>query len=654
LQKINHSKKSGLMENQSPIKMCKGGGGEKSDQDDPRPKVPQVTKSQKAGGLVEIITPENPKDFFISGINVYNRPKPMCSRSDQESKAATHELENKARRMDPKDHFTAYLYGAKTTIQIPVEKHCYLRVPMAWIVYQTSQHFIDGFLDHLVQTLAHKQAREFRRTIRATMVLRRHGIGYKPKIASPPTADSASFPFLHIFCSNPCLYSMIKSKMSSDSTKRKYMCREFYQKLFAGGHAAKYLLTFRTPYGVKSRSNVTPNCKMLDIPKYRECFVAHEMDLNSDTIILSNLGITSNGWVRVTKGQLFDNRVRTQAVANSSFEITGDVVASGISLTEIEETKWDDLVEVALDIECHSVSRGFPEYTNTGDVVNYVGLVKYSALDMNNKETHCLCLGDVDIRSTDDGKTVDTAHMHVFKHETELLNYIPKFMNENDVDVIKTYFGNNFDWRYLDGRGTLASFVQKCPDLEMFLRCVQSYHRAHMVYKDLQGTLIDAEERFRDYGEISSKQYTEQSRDIFTEMNETLGFGQRRAWREPQPKTVHYALWGLWPKEFPDTPLNLRKLNEEEAMLKSEQMYEYFASQPAVQYHYMHRLRAVKGNLVYKNMGSKAMGENFLMYPDLGRVHIDQFAFFKNSMFRLSGGQVPRGDQVRHAVQAAV
>lgn len=625
------------MEDQVPCKRPTPSktGAQKSDPVGP-PDIPQVTEAQRAGGLVQIITPENPKDFFISGINVYNRSKPACSREDQESKAAVHDRESKARRKDPKDHFTAYLYGAKTTIQVPVEKHCYIRVPMAWIVYQSSQHFINGFLDHLVQTLFPKQAREFRRTIRATIVLRRHGVGYKPKIASPPTTDSASFPFLHVFCSNPCLYTMIKSKMSSDSTKRKYMSREFYQKLFAGGAAAKYLLTFRTSYGVKSRSNVTPDRKMLDKPKYRECFVSHEMDLNSDTMILSNLGVTSNGWIRVTKGQLFDNRVRSQAVANSTFEITGDVVATGIPLAEVAETKWDDLVEVALDIECHSVSRGFPQYTNTGDVVNYVGLVKYSALDMDKKETHCLCLGKLDTRPTDDGQTVDTAHMHVFEHETELLNYIPTFVNEHDVDVLKTYNGNTFDWKYLDGRATIAGFAQKCTDLEMFLRCVQSYHRAHMVYKDLQGALGDLEESFRDYGEISPKQFTDQSRDIYTEMNETLGYGQRRVWREPQPKTIHYALWGLWPKECQDTPLDLKRRNEDAALRKAEEMYEYFSVQPAIRYHYMHRLRAVKGSLVYKNMGSKAMGENFLMYPDLGRVHIDQFTFFKNSLFRLS------------------
>jgi len=595
----------------------------------------QLPRSHR-NGMIEIITPENPKDFFISGINVYNRPKPECTLDDQISKAVMHAKESRGYRRDPKDRFTAYLYGTETTIQVPIEKHCYIRVPDAWVVYQNSQSFVNGFLDNLVRTLLPRQASAFRSTIRASLVFRRHGVGYKPKVTNPPTADSASFLFLHVFCSNPCLYGLIKSKMSSNTAKRKFWGKDFYKTLFRGSAANKYLLTFRNPFGVRARSNVAPDANFLDNPKYYECFVAHETDINADTMALSNLGITSNGWVRITRGQLFDNRLREKAVSTSTYEITGNVVATGIPLSEIEETKCGEMTELALDIECNSVSRGFPQFTNAGDVVNYISLVKYSALDMDKAETHCLCLGELTTRDTDDGKTVDTAHMHVFEHETELLNYVPKFICENNVDILQTYNGNNFDWKYLDGRATIANFVQRCDDLDMFLRCVKSYHKAHLKYKDLQGALVDLEESFQVYQEINVNQYNEQCREIYGEINETLGFGKAKAWREPQPKTVHHALWGLWPKEFVDTPDHLKAANEEAALRKAEEMYQYFSVQPPIKYHYMHRLRAVKGELVYKVTGSKAMGENSLTYPDLGRVHVDQFSFFKNSLFRLN------------------
>ena len=593
-----------------------------------------------AAGFVRHLSDEHPLDMFITGIKVVDRPYPSCTVENRIQCASQYRSQ---RAKKPTDHFTAYLFGPKTTAQVPIEKHCYIRVPDAWIPFRQNQTFINSFLTELVKVLVpRKYASAYRRTIRATLVMRRHGIGYRPKITSPPTPDSREFPFLHVFCSNPLLYNAIRSKMSSKTTKREFWRNDFYTNLFQGANGTKFLLKYRDPKGLKVRSNVVSERNFLQMPHFAECFVAHEMSINADTVTLSNLGITSNGWVRISRGQLFDNTRRASSVSNSSFEVVGNVVAKGIPLAEIEETKCADMTTVALDIECHSESRGFPQYTNVGDCVNYVGVVQYSSLDVSQTTTHCFCLGDVDLHPTDDGKTVDTAFMHVYQHETAMLNGVSDFIAGvgefvgTDVASIHTFNGNTFDWKYMDGRATLANFVQSCGSLEQFWTHVQTYHRCHLNYKELTGELADLDESFNDYGEITKKQFDERSREIYSQINEQLGYGTRRAWREPQPKTVHHAIWGLWPKEFIDTPATFKARNAEIAFRNVEKMYEYFSTQPPITYHFMHKLRAQKGDLVYKRMGSKAMGENFLMYPDLSRIHVDQFTYFKNSLFRLN------------------
>ncbi len=593
-----------------------GGGGTK---EPPPPVVPR--------SLVRQITKDAPLDLFINGITIADRPYPPCTRDTQESNAS--QYARQTRSISPKDRFTAYIYAHQTTVQIPIEKHCYLRVPDAWVVYHQSQHFVDQFLTHLVQTLFPRDTRAYRATIRATMVFRRHGIGYKPKIASPPTNDSAEFPFLHIFCSNPFLYAMLKSKLSSHTTKREYMKRDFYERLFKGTSGIPYLLKFRNPFGVKTRSNVIPDARLLADPKSREWFVAHETDINATTMALANLGITSNGWIRLTRGTLYDNRHRTSAISNSTFEVTGTVCARGLTLEEVEETKCSDMAIAALDIECQSATRGFPAYHNAGDVVNYVGLVKYSLLDMTKRETFCLCLGDLTTRTTDDGSTVDSAHMRVFEHETELLNAVPDFINRKDIDVLTTYNGTNFDYAYLDGRAVMASFVQYCDSYEAFSGHVETYHRAHLNYMDLKAQLVDLAEDL-EWGRLTAKAHRECECECFRELNSILGYGAKKAWREPQPRTIHHAMWRIWPKERSDTPRELRARNAICAYESAKQLYEYFHDQPPIRYHYMHRLRAKKAALVYKQLGSNSMGDNCLTYPDTGRVHIDQFLFVKN------------------------
>ena len=252
-----------------------------------------------------------------------------------------------------------------------------------------------------------------------------------------------------------------------------------------------------------------------------------------------------------------------------------------------------------------------------------------------SKETYCLCLGNTNTRPSDDGKTVDTAHMQVYQHETELLNGVADFLNDHDIDVISTYNGNTFDWKYMDGRAVLAHFIQHCEDFEQFWSHVTVYHKHHLIYQDLQGQLVDLEEA-KEYHEVTQKEYDEQLKDIHLGINETLGNGAIRSKREPMPKTVHHALWNIWPKEYEDTPKELKEQNQKEALAHAKKLYEYFHGQPPIHYHYMHRLRAKKGNLVYRSVGSKAMGENFFMYPDLARVHVDQLSYFKKSLFRLS------------------
>lgn len=599
-------------------------------------KSSELGPSPGSGGLVRQITEDAPMDFFMVGLDVFDKPLPACALADRERETAMY-ASSRSRR-SPADRFTAYIYGHETTIQLPVEKHVYLRVPEAWQVYMTSTHFINGFLDHLVSTLCRRDARAYRATIQATMVWRRHGVGYKPKITIPPTSDSASFLFLRVLCSNAFLYGLLRSKLGSRTTVREFWKNDFYEALFKGP-GGKYLLVFRDPRASINRSNVLQDASILGNPKSREWFVVHESTnmVNNKTMVISNLGITSNGWIRITRGQLFDNRARGAAVSHNTYEIIGQVRACGIPLDQVEETKCDDLTIVALDIECQSDTGSFPQYQVAGDLVNYVGLVKYSALDMDTKETHCVCLGNITRdRVLDDGKTVDTAILHVFEHETEVLNYTAQFLNETNTSAIHTYNGNTFDWKYMDGRAVMAGFAQRCSDFEQYYDHVESYHRAHMAYKDLQGQLADLEEAHNEYGQYTKKVFENMQREIYKDINEVLGYGQRTSWREPMPRTVHHGLWGLWPREFEDTPDSVKAHNKGLAFESARAMYDYFHDQPPITYHYMHQLRAMKGALVYKSMGSKAMGENFLMYPDIGRVHIDQFTFFKNSQFRLS------------------
>ena len=240
--------------------------------------------------LVRRITPEKPIDLFISGITVLDKKLPACTREDQHLKAA--QYDRTYRKKSVHDHFVAYVYGHKTTVQIPIEKHCFLRLPQAWQIYIGMPHFTNQFLDHLLRILLPREHHAYRKTIRGSIVMRRYGVGYKPKVEKVPTADSAEFPFLHIFCSNPFLYSLLRSKFSSKTISREYFKREFYQKLFQGTAANKYLLKWKDPYGNKNRSNVMSDPHLLNKVESKEWFVAHEMDLNGDTMTLSNLGIT--------------------------------------------------------------------------------------------------------------------------------------------------------------------------------------------------------------------------------------------------------------------------------------------------------------------------------------------------------------------------
>lgn len=581
------------------------------------------------------ITPENPLDLFIGGIKVVDRPYPSCSKKDQATQAAEYVMESKQRR-DPTDHFTAYIYSHQHTIQLPVEKHFYLRIPATWQVYRQSKSFVAEFLDGLVRhVVPSREFFEFRQSIRASMVWRKHGIGYRPKITVPPTLDSREYLYLLIHCSSPYLYNSLKRNLQSNDAKRAFWKSDFYSGLFSGA-MRKYLMVWKNPNAGAHRANIKIDPSMLSHVRYLECFVGHEFNktVNNNTMVLSNLGITSNGWIRITSGTLMDNSKRSQSVSNSRYEVVGDVKACGISLDEIEETRCAEMSIVSLDIECQSETGEFPNYSKAGDVVNYVGLVKYQLLG-NEVEYDCLCLGPIQTRSQDDGKTVDTARMHVYQHETELLNGLADYINSNDIDVLETFNGLNFDWQYLDGRAVLASFIQHCSSPQQLFSHVQQYHQSHLDYLEQMQQLAELTESYEDYKDITKKEYTDLRSELFGEISETLGFGKKKSsYFEPKPKSIHIALWGVWPKETKETSVIQQRRNKQIALDKVRKLFEYFKFQPPVRYHYMHRLRAFKGSLIRRKVGSSAIGEESNMFPEVDRVHIDQFVYYKRSMFR--------------------
>lgn len=587
-----------------------------------------------SSAVVREISEEDPLDLFIVGIKVVNRPYPNSSKAEQHTKAAQYEQQNKRRR-DPTDHFTAYIYAHQHTVQLPVEKHFYLRVPETWKVYKQNPGFLNGFLDGLVRTqVPTREFTQFRSTIRASFVRKKHGIGYRPKITNPPTSESRDYLFLHVHCSNPYLYNSLARNLQSHDCRRAFWKKQFYEQLFSGS-MQRYLLVWRDSSAGAIRANTRPDPNFFSNPRYLECFVGHEFTktVNNDTMVLANLGITSNGWIRLTRGTIMDNSRRSQAVSNSRFEVVGPVQGQGIPLTEVEETRCSELNLLSMDIECQSATGEFPQYYNAGDVVNYVGLVKYQLLG-DEVQYDCLCLGNTHVRpSSDDGRTVDTAHMHVFQHETQLLNAIPDYVNTNNIDVIHTFNGLNFDYEYLDGRAVLASFAQFCDNHQQFFSFVEQYHKARIDYNELRLQLADLKESFEEYQEISKKEYLERQKEVFKELAEVLGYGGT-PYMEPQPRSIHFALWGIWPKESRHIAMDRKRRNRGIAFGKSEAVYNYFKPQPPVHFHYMHRLRAYKGKLIRRGIGSSAIGQEFNKYPDIDRIHLDQFVFFKRSMYR--------------------
>lgn len=586
--------------------------------------------------FVRQLTEDDPLDLFIVGLHVFDRPVPRCAIGARRQEAAKFKQESIRRGMgSPSDHFTAYLYGHRYTVELPVEMSCFLRVPEAWEVYINSQQFINGFLDHLIHTIFRRNSTLYRPSIHGTLVWRRHAVGYKPKITTPPTSDSASFLFLHLRCSNPEVYKQLRYKLSSNTTVRQFNKRDFYQRLLTG-RGAKYVIVPKHRYGRKCRSNVRPDAASLDSFNGREWFVAHEFTntVQPNMRVLTDLEITPNGWVRVYSGTVMDTQHRKVAFSHSQFEVCGNVKARGIPLSDIEEKRCGDMTVVALDIECQSDTGAFPSLSNAADPVINVGLVKYNVLSIENKETFCVCLGDTQQRETDDGKTVDTAHTIVCEHETELLNAVCDFINNNDVDIIQTYNGLDFDYTYLDGRAVLAMFVHSFPSFDTFWFHVKQYHKVHMKYLEAFASLKALIADFEEYGLLTKTAFEEQRDELNTTIANILdrkSFGDRT----PLPTSTQHAMWGIWPPVSPNAPQNVQKQVAARAQKKALELHEYFTGQPPTHFHYMHKLRAFKGELIIKPTGSKAMGQNCYKYPDLDRVHVDQFTIFKSSQYKL-------------------
>lgn len=199
----------------------------------------------------------------------------------------------------------------------------------------------------------------------------------------------------------------------------------------------------------------------------------HEHIVPPETKFLEAAGVTASGWMRCT--QLQPSRAR---VSNCAIEGACQLR----QLAPLQEVKSAPLLIACVDIECPGATGNFPSAET--DAIFQIGLVFWRlGASPTSVARYILVVGKC--------APIDDTTVLEFATERELLCAFRRLVAiEADPDVIATYNGFNFDWKYMVRRAELL----RCDEFLYLDRIITRKCRAGS--KELSSSALGKNELF--------------------------------------------------------------------------------------------------------------------------------------------------------------